>query len=133
LRLFEPSLSTLPSSLPALPDPQGSAPLSTRARAYLHANCASCHRPQGTGQGPANFLFTASTANMGICNVTPTEGNLGVPGAVLLAPGAPERSLVWLRMRDLANGRMPPLASHVVDAAGSKLIEDWIRGMGGCQ
>ncbi|CAG1017755.1 hypothetical protein BURC_02440, partial [Burkholderiaceae bacterium] len=36
-----------PSALPRLADPFGNEALATRARAYLHTNCAMCHQPGG--------------------------------------------------------------------------------------
>jgi mono/diheme cytochrome c family protein len=38
-------LAGAPESLPALPAPDGGGAIGPRARAYLHANCSSCHRP----------------------------------------------------------------------------------------
>lgn len=118
------------ANLPALPDPFGDAPLADRARSYLHANCASCHRPDGSGQGDADFRWDAE--EMEVCGAEPDEGDLGVAGALLLAPGQPERSLVALRMRSLGAGRMPPVGSAVVDEPGVELIEAWIRGHPPC-
>jgi hypothetical protein len=36
-------------------------------------------------------------------------------------------------MRELASGRMPPVASLRVDEAGVALVSDWIRGLAGCE
>jgi len=47
-------------------------------------------------------------------------------------PGAPDRSLVLLRMKALDEHRMPPLASHVVDQASVDVLANWIRSLSSC-
>jgi len=104
-----------------------------RARGYLHANCAICHR-EGSGTGAATLdlridhPLTATRA----CNVPPQGGDLGVVGAKLIAPGDPARSIVPLRMRTLDQNRMPPLATRVVDDDGVAAVEAWIRELTTC-
>ncbi len=116
----------------ALPSPTGDAPLEDRARAYLHANCSNCHRPEGTGQGPADFRATTALAGMSICGQEPQEGDLGVDGAVLLDPGSPETSILSLRMHALDANRMPEVGTRVVDEDGVAVIDEWIRSLSGC-
>jgi uncharacterized repeat protein (TIGR03806 family) len=128
--LFDAPLPTpRPSPLPGV---DGNAPLEARARGYLHANCAMCHRPGGTSQAPADFRSTTPLAMMGICNADPTQGSLGVTGAKLLVPGHPEQSILSLRIHATNVDRMPPLASSVVDATGTQVIDDWIRSLASC-
>ena len=50
-----PALTQTPAQLPVIPDPFGSAALGLRARAYLHTNCANCHRP--SGPAPSNLDY----------------------------------------------------------------------------
>jgi uncharacterized repeat protein (TIGR03806 family) len=122
-----------PAALPSLPRIDDAAqPLEARARGYLHANCSFCHRPMSTGQGPADFRFATSLLDTKTCNAKPQEGDLGVKGALLLAPGSPSQSLISLRMHALDVNRMPPLASSVVDTTGSKLVDDWITALTAC-
>ena len=104
--------------------------LDERARAYLHSNCASCHRPEGTGQGTADFRYDAP--RMDLCGVEPREGDLGYAGSMLLVPGDPSHSMVALRMRALGQGRMPPIGTAVVDEPGVELVEAWIRAHPAC-
>ena len=47
----------------------------------------------------------------------------------LLVPGDPERSLIYHRMNRLGLGRMPHMASNVVDEEGAALIREWIEKM----
>ena len=44
-------------------------------------------------------------------------------------PGDPDRSLVLYRMNKLGLGRMPHVASNVVDREGVDLLREWIEKM----
>jgi uncharacterized repeat protein (TIGR03806 family) len=101
-----------------------------RARSWLHANCSHCHQPQGPGQGAANFRFDAIDPHL--CNVTPSAGDLGVPGAKLLTPGSPSLSLVYLRATTRGQNQMPPLGSSLVDPEGAELLSEWITSGAAC-
>ena len=72
----------------------------------------------------------AATA-IGATNTVNVPG-VGAPvgGATTrIVPGSKETSLVWARMNTLTEGeRMPPLATHVIDAQGLALIGQWIDG-----
>jgi uncharacterized repeat protein (TIGR03806 family) len=122
-----------PAGLPAL-SPLGAAgaPVEARARAYLHANCSFCHRPMGTGQGPQDLRFATPLAMAMLCDVNPQAGSLGITNAKLLAPGAPERSILSHRMHSLDANRMPPLATSMVDTAATTVVDDWIRSLAAC-
>jgi mono/diheme cytochrome c family protein len=124
--------SPVPSPAPRFPALDGQEPLETRARAYLHVNCSNCHRPGGTGQGPADFRFSSAFKSVGICNAAASQGDLGTSGALLLAPGKPEQSIVSLRTHALDVNRMPPLASHLVDDVGTGVIDAWIASLTDC-
>ena len=113
------------------PDPEGSGDLEGRARAYLHANCSSCHRPDGAGRGGTDLRFGASFAATAMCDATP-ESDLGIDGAKILAPGAPEKSILTVRTGRRDAKQMPPLGTSMVDTVGSGLLTDWIRSIGGC-
>jgi uncharacterized repeat protein (TIGR03806 family) len=122
----------LSAGLPALPPTNSGATLEARARAYLHSNCSMCHQPGGPTPVPMDLRYTTSFADMRVCDVVPQEGNLGVSGARLFAPGDVSRSVLALRMRALNSNRMPPLASTVVDNDGASLIESWIASRSSC-
>jgi uncharacterized repeat protein (TIGR03806 family) len=102
------------------------ATLAARARAYLDGNCAQCHRPNGPTPVNLNLRASTPTAQMHTHGVAPTAGDLGIADARRIAPGAKERSVLWQRMRALDGNRMPPLASHAVDADGVALVGAWI-------
>lgn len=113
--------------------PAASASLEVRARSYLHANCAFCHRPEGSGPS-FDARNDVPLADTHMCNQPGEKGDQGVPGAVILAPRAPEKSLLFLRMQTVAenSGRMPSIGSVVADADGVKLVSDWIASIESC-
>jgi uncharacterized repeat protein (TIGR03806 family) len=131
--LFAAGLPGSPSTLPALADPANtSAGLSARARAYLHTNCAQCHRPQGPTPSNMDLRATTALSAMNTCDAPPQAGNLGIANARLIAPGDAARSVIVARMnrRDL-NG-MPPVGSNVIDSSGVALLTAWINSLGSC-
>jgi hypothetical protein len=100
-------------------------PLDRRARAYLHANCSHRHRGFG-GNAQFELLSMLKLAETGTIDARPAQGDLGMRDAWILAPGDPGRSLIAHRMALRGQGRMPPLASSVVDREAVQLIRAWI-------
>lgn len=123
-----------PTMLARFPAPTDlTAPLATRARAYLHANCAHCHQPGGLADATFDLRFTTPLASTGLCGQAPTKGDAGVPGSVLLDLGKPLNSVMWLRMTSLdPTLRMPTLGTTVIDSTGANLVYDWIRSLAAC-
>jgi len=122
-----------PAVLPALADPTDvSASLDDRARAYLHTNCAQCHQPGGPTPTNLDLRYTTSLANTNACDVAPDAGDLGIPNALIIAPGDPLRSVLVARTNRRDVDGMPPLGSTVVDADGVTLLTDWITGLANC-
>jgi len=103
-----------------------------RARSYLHANCAICHQPGGPGGGDMDLRMATSFQDMRICNVAPSVDSLGLSTPVIVAPGEPDKSILVLRMEDLGQYRMPPLATSVVDTQAVAKIREWISGLSDC-
>ncbi len=108
------------------------ASLDSRARAYLHANCAYCHFPGGPGQSDLDLRYQSSLQEMAACEVIPQEGDLGIEGVTLLEPGDPARSMLLERMRRFDSNRMPSTLSTVTDEEGFDLIEAWILSLETC-
>ena len=129
--MFDAPLPAAPDNLDRLPRiDDGNATLEDRARAYLHANCAMCHRPNGPGQGSEDFRYWLPSSQIGAIDQEPTQGDLGLATPKLIAPGSPQNSVLLQRMLTLdVKNRMPPLASAVVDAEGAQLVTNWIDGM----
>jgi uncharacterized repeat protein (TIGR03806 family) len=114
-----------------LGSPATSATVTQRARSYLHANCAFCHRPDGEFSS-VDLRYDTALRNTGLCNVVPVKGTQGVQNATNLTPGHPDLSTLWLRMQTLGKGRMPPLASAVADQQALDVVSDWIKAIAAC-
>lgn len=126
-----------------LSGPSPSATVAERARSYLSANCSFCHRPDVNDQG-FDLRYGLSLAQTGICNLIQQNGIPGMPRATLadFQPGDHAKSAMWIRMNTPVPasdpggvedvGRMPPVASFVVDAQATALIGDWIDSIKTC-
>ena len=101
--------------------------LDARARSYLHANCSHCHRKWGGGNAEFILLASLPIAENGTVGVRPGQGLFELSDPKVLVPGDPAKSMVLHRMKKLGLGRMPHIASNVVDAEAVELIERWIR------
>ena len=126
--LFAEPLPESPGDLPRLwPIEDESISIAKRARSYLHANCAHCHRYKGGGNSSFKLLAGLPLTETNTLNVRPQHETLGVDDAAIIVPGAPERSLVLHRMSTTGRGRMPQLATNRVDHVAVSLLERWIR------
>lgn len=125
-----------PAADAPLVDPFGDAPLDDRARSYLDANCAHCHRPGGGG-GPSGLVLLASEeqpSTFGVCK-SPVAAGPGAGGRIHdITPGAPDESIMIYRMSSTdPEIKMPEIPNLLVDDAGIALISAWIEAMdGGC-
>ena len=119
-----------PADLPKFCSPSDNqAPLDERARVYLDVNCAMCHRPNGPGNANIDLRFATQLDATRMLNEKPAQGDLGIPAALIVAPGEADRSLLLHRVKTRGPGRMPNIGSNVVDEAGVKLLKQWINGM----
>jgi len=105
------------------------APLEARARSYLHANCAQCHVEAGGGNAQMELEITTPRDKMRVIGVKPLHDSFGIKDAKVIAPGDPEKSILYQRLKRRGPGQMPPLASAVVDDEAVRLIHDWIKAM----
>ena len=129
--LFSEDIGEDYSALPRLPDPlDATRPLASRARSYLDANCANCHRPGGTGRVEMDLRFEQPDDETGLIDVPAVLTAAGAADGVRLRPGSPNTSALLQRMLNTGDLRMPPLATSRVDRQGAGLIEAWIRGLG---
>ncbi|HEY7754579.1 MAG TPA: PQQ-dependent sugar dehydrogenase [Steroidobacteraceae bacterium] len=119
------------SDPPAHADPADPArTLTDRARAYLHTNCANCHRPGGGTPVAIDLRHDTPLAQTGACDVAPGAGSLGIANARIIAPGDDMRSVLLARMNRRNDAdMMPPIASNVIDASGVQLIGSWIDSL----
>lgn len=117
-----------PLNGPKLSDPYDTTgELNERARSYLHANCAHCHRMHAGGSVLSQMLYDLPLEKSTLIGVRPSQGTFGIHSAEVVAAGDPLRSVLYYRMSKLGRGRMPHIGSNVVDARGVDLIYEWIR------
>jgi len=126
-----------------LAGPLAGATLDQEARSYLSANCGFCHRPDVNDQG-FDLRYGLSLSQTGICGLAQQNGIPGMTGTTLLdfAPGNHAASAMWIRMNipvpstdpdETADvGRMPPVASFVVDTQATALVGSWIDSITTC-
>jgi uncharacterized repeat protein (TIGR03806 family) len=105
------------------------ATLESRVRSYLHVNCATCHVTEGGGNARMELGLPTSLGETRLIDEVPTHDRFGITDARLVAPGAPERSVLYHRISRRGAGQMPPLASTEIDREAVKLIAEWIRGL----
>jgi len=123
------------------------------ALGWLHANCGPCHNDNATASafqtvarfqlkatellpvdgGPVTTEQLTSYKSL-LCKNSFRDETAGVPFKYIRS-GEPTRSLISiLSGRRNAPGQgpneqMPPLATHIVDANGHKLLDDWITAL----
>jgi uncharacterized repeat protein (TIGR03806 family) len=100
-----------------------------RARSYLDANCAQCHRPGGT------------VAYFDARYDTPLEKQELIDGPVLINQGIDKprvisphdvwRSIIYMRVNTVDDIKMPPIARETIDQKGVGLLQDWITSLPG--
>lgn len=131
-------LRNLPATLlDAPPRIVASSPLERAVLGYLHGNCANCHNASDAGVPVGLDLQQRVGA---AADAVPSGGRLvadsrsrivGVPDATRwVEPGAPDRSVLALRMRSRdPYRRMPPIGTRHADTLGVELIEEWIASL----
>ena len=128
LGLFKKKLPKPPQDLPRLVDYRDkSQDLHLRSRAYLHANCAHCHRKWGGGNADFDLQASIPLTDSKAVNTLPRQGTFKLKDPRIIAPGAPDRTLVLKRMQIDGLGRMPHIASREIDHDAVTMLEQWIR------
>lgn len=100
--------------------------LESRARSYMHANCAQCHVTAGGGNSPIDLEFTTPRERMRLFGARPQHQTFDIADALIITPGSPERSVLYQRLSRRGPGQMPPLATSLVDRPAAELLRDWI-------
>ncbi|MCZ6546023.1 MAG: PQQ-dependent sugar dehydrogenase [Chloroflexi bacterium] len=113
------------------PFPDWTKPTDVEAsvRAYLDTNCAMCHQPDGPGNAQIDLRAAVPLERTRMIGVQPGQGDLGLRGALLVKPGSPDRSLLYVRMRRTDERGMPNLSHNLPDEKALKLLRRWIRGL----
>lgn len=127
LGMFTKPLPKPVEELTRLSDPFDPAlDLKQRAASYLHANCSNCHVEAGGGNAQFSVEIDAKPEQAKLIDVRPVHTAFDLQDARLVAPGSPERSLLFHRMQRRGHGQMPPLGTNVVDKPAVDLIREWI-------
>jgi mono/diheme cytochrome c family protein len=129
--MFKEPLPKPPAEYTAFVDPLDStADLTTRAKVYLQVNCAMCHVSDGGGNSLIELGYRTPFSRAHMIDEVPMHDTFDIPNARLIAPGDPERSVVYRRVSTRGSGQMPPTtptSTNRVDEAGAKLLAEWIR------
>jgi hypothetical protein len=124
------TLPTNYASLPKYHEPDDlSVNIEQRVRSYLAVNCAYCHydgnsATPGTWSGEPQLSIEATNLlhgeGVGFAVVDPSDR--------FVIPGNTSKSMILsLASETNGYGRMPPLATDVIDQEGIDLIADWIN------
>ena len=103
--------------------------LQDRARSYLDANCAQCHRPQGT-VAYFDARYDTPLAEQNLID-GPVLIDERIDGARVIAPDDIWRSILYMRTDTTEAFKMPPLTRNTIDVRGMKLLRQWIESLPG--
>jgi hypothetical protein len=100
-----------------------------RARSYLDANCAQCHRPGGT-VAYFDARYDTPLEQQALIN-GPVLIDQGIDRPRVISPHDIWRSIIFMRVNTVDDIRMPPVARETIDQKGVKLLQDWITSLPG--
>jgi uncharacterized repeat protein (TIGR03806 family) len=116
--------------MPAMADPlDESADLEARARSYLAANCAHCHRPGAVDKADIDLRLETPLDRTKTINRVPTLATFDLVDPRLIKPGDAANSSLYQRTLAIDSGRMPPLGTELVDVLGTDAVRRWIEAM----
>lgn len=124
------SVKERPRNVGPLVNPHDSAAaLDSRARSWLHVNCAGCHRNGAGGSVAIHLNYDKPPRDWRALDEKPLRGDFGLADARIIAPGDPFRSTLLYRISSEGAGHMPHIGSRLVDEPGLRLVRDWIRSL----
>ena len=121
------------AAIPKLPtlarEEDTSRTLEDRARSYLDANCAHCHRPHGT-VAAFDARYDTPLEKQGLIGA-PVLIDQRIDNPRVIAPNDIWRSLLYVRASTVEPMKMPPLAHNEVDVKSMMLLKQWIESLPG--
>jgi uncharacterized repeat protein (TIGR03806 family) len=128
--LFEGTLPKRGKDQPRLVNPyETRGSLEARVKSYLHVNCATCHVSEGGGNTTMELGLDTPIDKMKLIDEVPSHELFDIANPKRVAPGSPERSVLYQRISRRGSSQMPPLGSTEVDKKAVKLFADWIHGL----
>jgi uncharacterized repeat protein (TIGR03806 family) len=100
-----------------------------RARSYLDANCAQCHRPGGT-VAYFDARYETPLEKQGLVD-GPVLIDQGIDRPRVISPHDIWRSIAFMRVNTVDDIKMPPIARETIDHTGVNLLRDWITSLPG--
>ena len=73
--------------------------------------------------------FPTKRDDMNVIGARPQHDTFAIANAMLIAPGDPDRSVLYQRLSRRGRGQMPPLVITTIDEQAAALFRDWIGGM----
>jgi hypothetical protein len=102
-----------------------------RARSYLDANCAQCHRPNGPNSS-FDARWDTPLTNQNLIYGPLVKGDLGFDHAYIVVPKDTWRSILYQRAHSSdPTVQMPPLARNLVDTNSLAVVAAWINSLPG--
>jgi len=131
LGLFEPAFAEadLPHFKSLARADDATRSLEDRARSFLDANCAQCHRPAGT-VATFDARYDTPLAKQGLVDGSVLL-NEGIDHPRIIAPHDIWRSILYMRASASDSLRMPQLAHQLVDTNSMTLLRHWIQSLPG--
>lgn len=126
--------SAPPDTRAKLADPYAAGDVEPRARAWLEANCAHCHNPDGAAGSTNLFLNVNVTTpiDLGVCRLPNAAGNGTGGNRFDVVPGQPDASIMAFRIAsEDPSIKMPEMPIQLVDKAGVDLVRAWIASLQG--
>ncbi|HUZ07282.1 MAG TPA: chitobiase/beta-hexosaminidase C-terminal domain-containing protein [Candidatus Paceibacterota bacterium] len=104
--------------------------LADRARSYLDANCAQCHRPKGT------VAYFDARYDTPLADQNLIDGPVLIDERIddnprIIKPNDLWRSILYMRTDTTEAFKMPPLARNTIDEQGMNLLRQWIESLPG--
>jgi uncharacterized repeat protein (TIGR03806 family) len=103
--------------------------LASRVKTYFEVNCAICHVSDGGGNSRMELGAGTPLEKAKVIGEPPVHEDLGLRNARLVAPGAPESSVLYQRITRRGEKQMPPISTNLVDNEGAMLIREWILSL----